>query len=189
AVAAAVLALGLALVSGVAGGTVAGGLFGLVLTAGGGAWLIAAWRRHRLEVRAGPERGGPGAGPLGANGAGLPARRVAGSGIAALREGAVGYFGPESGGVVLLDTLAAVSVVDDPAAPERAAWLLEDLGGQRLVMPAGATGDAEGAAVLDALVALPGFDSAAARRALGAAGARPATVWRRAGSAPVASPG
>lgn len=163
-----VAALGLALGLGWLGATPAAGLVGLALALGGGGWLIAALRRARLgEAR----RRGPG--------------------IVGVREGAIGYFGPETGGLVARDALAAVEIV--PGEGGSAFWRLHRDGEAPLDVPAGAEGS-DG--LLDALVALPGFRAETARRALdrgrdeGRDGGRdggldgladgPVTVWTRA---------
>ncbi|MEM6972611.1 MAG: hypothetical protein AAF577_07380 [Pseudomonadota bacterium] len=173
-IAGAALALGLLLMSSYAGRSLAADILGLVLTLAGGGWLIAALRRARLTAPlAKPD---PAAGALAQSRDALPSLAgPAGSGIAAVREGAIGYFGPLDGGVLARDALTRVDVVSLPGHPPRAAWRLADAEGTTVDIPA----DAEGAsALLEALVTLPGFDSAAARDALADPAARPLKVWK-----------
>ncbi len=140
-----------------------------VLAALAGGWLIAAlwwagavaaalWARAALVGRRLAAR--------------LARAPDPGPGVVAVEEGRITYFGPERGGTVALDALAAVSLA---AGTERALWRLETADGRALDIPS----DALGAERLpDALAALPDFDpEAAARAARGAPGA-PVAVWR-----------
>ncbi|MEM9784146.1 MAG: hypothetical protein AAF899_16935, partial [Pseudomonadota bacterium] len=103
------LALGLMLLSGQIGRSLAAEIFGLILTLGGGGWLVAALRRRRLSA---PPAGSGDDSRAAGNALAPPTR---GTGIAAVREGAIGYFGPMQGGVLARDALVRVSVVDLPA--------------------------------------------------------------------------
>jgi hypothetical protein len=97
-----------------------------------------------------------------------------GPGVAAVREGRIVYFGPETGGVADLDGLVAVEI---NAAGD---WVLRGADGAALIAPTAAEG-AE--ALLDAFAALPGFDRGAVDRALARPGVH-AIVWRRRGPPP-----
>ncbi len=83
----------------------------------------------------------------------LAARPVTGSGLVLLREGEIGYMGPQRGGFVDLDTLSRVEIYriapgHDPV------WRLIGPEGVSLTIPA----NAEGAGQLpEALCVLPGF--------------------------------
>lgn len=72
---------------------------------------------------------------------------ASGAGVVQLVEGQLGYFGPETGGVIAVADLSCVARRGDT-------WVL-DGGGQRLEIPAGAAG-AE--CLLDAFAMLPGLD-------------------------------
>lgn len=99
-------------------------------------------------------------------------------GIAALREGEIGYFGPETGGVMALDAIRRVEIVR--RGPLRV-WRLTDGEGRALEIPT----DAKGAeAVAEGLEALPGFSDGAALAALGRRGAGVALVWQRPSDGP-----
>lgn len=95
-----------------------------------------------------------------------------GPGIASVDERRVTYMGPETGGALSLDALRAVDVESGDAP----IWILRQVGGPTLRIPAGA----EGADALpEALAGLPGFSELKALRALGAAGHALHPVWRR----------
>ncbi|MGF1660118.1 MAG: hypothetical protein ACFCUS_11885 [Rubrimonas sp.] len=105
-----------------------------------------------------------------------------GPGLAAVREGLIGYLGPETGGMVDLDALVSVEAERRGGS---LVWILRPDGAAPLAIPA----DAEGAErLLDAFSALPGFDRAALTRALdGPEGVR-AILWRRPSPRALASP-
>ncbi len=108
---------------------------------------------------------------------------ASGPGLAAVREGLIGYLGPQTGGMVDLDALVSVEAERRDGA---LVWILRPEGGAPPVtIPAGAQGADR---LLDAFAALPGFDRAALGRALdGPEGVR-AILWRRADPGALASP-
>jgi hypothetical protein len=83
----------------------------------------------------------------------LAARPVTGAGLVVLREGEIGYMGPQRGGFLELDGLVRVEIY--VVAPGRdPVWRLVGPDGAALTIPA----TAEGAGHLpEALTALPGF--------------------------------
>jgi len=83
----------------------------------------------------------------------LAARPVTGAGLVVLREGEIGYMGPNRGGFLDLDGLVRVEIY--LIAPGRdPVWRLVGADGEALTIPA----TAEGADHLpEALTALPGF--------------------------------
>ncbi len=83
----------------------------------------------------------------------LAARPVTGAGLVVLREGEIGYMGPNRGGFLDLDGLVRVEIY--LVAPGRdPVWRLVGADGEALTIPA----SAEGADHLpEALTALPGF--------------------------------
>ncbi len=107
----------------------------------------------------------------------LAARPVTGSGLVVLREGEIGYMGPNRGGFVDLDTLSRVEIYriapgHDPV------WRLVGLEGAALTIPA----TAEGADHLpEALTALPGFSDMAAVGALQRDRPGRHVIWERPG--------
>ncbi len=123
AVAAGVLLLGLWLM---AQGGIFFGIAGSVVMAMGIGLSVTAWRRRRF-VQAGQ-----------------------GPGIVRLDEGAIAYFGPETGGVVALSELVRVEARRTAGQPE---WRLVQEDGASVAIPTGAAG-AE--ALFDVFAALPG---------------------------------
>lgn len=170
-----VASLGVALLGGVFSGplgvTPAGSLVGAALALGGAGWLLVAWRRARLVPPPWQDL----------------ARERGGAGIVAVREGAVGYFGPHGGGVMALDQLARVDALAPlhpasagagapamlenagrpaeaaPATPSLGAWRLTGRDGGFIVIPARARGHEE---LVEALLVLPGFRSGMAEAVL-----------------------
>jgi len=107
-------------------------------------------------------------------GTALAARQSPAPGIVVIREGEVGYFGPEYGGFVALDDLREV-LIAPPGRHRDAAWMLR-AGMVDLVIPAGA----EGAdALLAELTALPGFPDLDAAATLRREDAGVRVIWRR----------
>lgn len=104
-----------------------------------------------------------------------------GPGLVAVREGRVGYLGPEAGGVADLDALISVEMAHRPGGP---VWVLRPAGAPSVTIPAAAEG-AEG--LLDTLAALPGFDPGAVAAALDAPLGAHVILWRRRGPLPVAT--
>jgi hypothetical protein len=106
----------------------------------------------------------------------LAARPVTGAGLVVLREGEIGYMGPNLGGFVDLDTLSRVEIYrvtpgHDPV------WRLVGPEGAALTIPA----TAEGAGHLpEALSALPGFSDLAAVGILQGHRQGRHVVWERA---------
>ncbi len=107
----------------------------------------------------------------------LAARPVTGAGLVVLREGEIGYMGPNLGGFVDLDTLSRVEIYrigpgHDPV------WRLVGPEGAELTIPA----TAEGAGHLpEALSALPGFSDLAAVGILQGDRQGRHVVWERTG--------
>jgi hypothetical protein len=90
-----------------------------------------------------------------------------GPGVVQVIEGQLAYFGPEGGGFLSLDDLAALAVEGD-------AWVLTGTDGTRVRVPRGAQGVE---ALTDALVRLPGLDPGALVRA--ASVGPDLALWRR----------
>jgi len=107
----------------------------------------------------------------------LAARPVTGAGLVVLREGEIGYMGPQRGGFVDLDTLFRVEIYritpgQDPV------WRLVGPEGAELTIPA----TAEGAGHLpEALCALPGFSDLVAVGILQGNRQGRHVVWERTG--------
>ena len=107
----------------------------------------------------------------------LAARPVTGSGLVVLREGEIGYMGPQRGGFVELDGLVRVEIYllapgHDPV------WRLVGPEGASLTIPA----TAQGAGHLpEALTALPGFSDLAAVGALSRGRPGRHVIWERPG--------
>lgn len=94
-----------------------------------------------------------------------------GAGVVQLNERRVGYFGPETGGVVDLDDLVRLELIGGRV------WRLTG-GPEVLEIPV----DAKGAeALFDLFAALPGMRTAAMIQTLNAAPAGVVTVWQAAG--------
>jgi hypothetical protein len=102
-----------------------------------------------------------------------------GPGLVAVREGRVGYLGPEAGGIADLDALISVEMAHRPEGP---VWVLRPAGGPSVAIPVAAEG-AEG--LLDTLTALPGFAPGAVAAALDAPPGAHIILWRRKGPLPV----
>jgi hypothetical protein len=107
----------------------------------------------------------------------LAARPVTGAGLVVLREGEVGYMGPQLGGFLELDGLVRVEIYI--IAPGRdPVWRLVGPEGAALTIPA----TAEGADHLpEALTALPGFSDMAAVGALQRDRPGRHVIWQRPG--------
>lgn len=71
-----------------------------------------------------------------------------GAGVLQLVEGQLGYFGPDTGGVVAVDLIQRISKSGDT-------WLIEDTEGTRLEIPANAAG---ADCLFDVFAMLPGLD-------------------------------
>ncbi len=128
----------------------------------GACLALAAWlvRDDRLRARLAAE-GGPG--------------------VVVVKEGRIGYLGPETGGVVDLDALERVEAARRGG---ELVWTLVARDGAPLSIPAGAEG---AGALLDALAPLPGFDPGALSEA---EEGRAAVLFRRDGATrPVALSG
>ncbi len=124
-------------------------VLGAVVLAFGLALALAAWRRMRFS------------------------RDPDAPGVVQVDEGAVAYFGPETGGVVALSELDEVLAV---AHPSGMAWRLRQSDGTALTIPAAARGAEQ---LFDVFGALPG---ASARTFLAAVERPPAggrRLWRR----------
>ncbi len=93
-------------------------------------------------------------------------------GVVQLDEGRLTYFGPLSGGSVVVREIVSVGI--DPRH-RPAHWVLDDAEG-RLFIPV----DAEGVdALFDVFALLPGFDLGAVLAASERVGDIPTTLWRR----------
>ena len=126
------------------------GWFALIAAA-----LLALWLRAAL------------AGSLGR-------RDRAGPGVVVLREGEIGYMGPESGGFLELRAIERVEIV----RPGRGdiLWYLDAGAEGRLIFPASAKG---ADAVVEALSPLPGFSDLAAAQTLRDPPGGRSVVWQR----------
>ena len=161
-------------VAGALAALAAWGALGVVTGGGVGAWFCLAalaplvlWARIAALRALLAERSHAGEGP-------------GGPGIAALREGEIGYLGPETGGMLPLEAIDRVEAVPTADGP---VWRLTTAEGGVLDIPA----RAEGAEAVPAgLEALPGFSDARALEALGAA--RHALVWERRPTARLGAP-
>lgn len=98
----------------------------------------------------------------------------AGPGVVVLREGEVGYMGPEWGGFLDMNDIERVEIVQ----PSRGGplWYLDGGRAGRLIFPASAEGADR---LLDSLTALPGFSDLTAAQALHAHPAGRRVVWER----------
>lgn len=99
--------------------------------------------------------------------------RQGGAGVVSIAEGQIGYFGPETGGLIDLDALGSIEI--DGAGH----WLLRAPGAPPLRIPLAAAG---ADALPDTFAALPGFS--AARAADAATGGVHTLVWRRRSEGP-----
>ena len=103
-------------------------------------------------------------------------REIAAPGVVELIEGAIRYYGARAlGGEIALRDLVEVRLLTLRGHPH---WRLRSDAGEALLIPAEAAG---ASALADAFATLPGFDMAAAARALQALAdvAAVQTVWRR----------
>lgn len=125
----------------------------LALFGGGVAWT--AWRRTRLTTAA---QDGPG--------------------VVEVDERQITYFTPSGGGAVSINDLARVTIVTSDQGPflEDVHWLLEENGGNTVLIP----NSAEGAAQLfDALSPLKGVDFEAAIRAMASTTNDSFVIWAK----------
>ena len=141
----------------IAGQTLIGGLL-LLGSAGLAGWCLAALARRWMRRGAGAD----------------------GPGVVEIAERRIAWFGPETGGIVALDSLVQVAAWPDGSGGV-AVWDLVPEEGAPLRVPASAPG-AE--AMPDALAALPGFDALTALRALSSSQGARVVLWRRAGIGP-----
>jgi hypothetical protein len=103
-----------------------------------------------------------------------------GPGVVQVIEGQIGYFGPDGGGFMALDDLAALALSADGTQ-----WRLTSAEGAVLLIPRAAKGAED---LLDAFVRLPGLDPSAVVRAASAGpAAHDRRLWQRA-PRPVALP-
>lgn len=103
-------------------------------------------------------------------------REIAAPGVVELIEGAIRYYGARAlGGEIALRDLVEVRLLTLRGHPH---WRLRSDAGEALLIPVEAAG---ASALADAFATLPGFDMAAAARALQARAdvAAVQTVWRR----------
>jgi hypothetical protein len=151
----AILLLGVLLVlRGAAQGAWLALALGVVMAGTGGALVVTAERRRRVQGR------------------------VPDEGVVAISEARIGYMGPRGGGYVDLDGLESVEIVTDGG---RAAWRLTGGDGTNLRIPMGARG-AEG--IYDALAAFVALDEDTLRAALGTRQTGRFPVWERLEEAP-----
>lgn len=106
-----------------------------------------------------------------------------GPGVVVLREGEVGYMGPESGGFLDLGDIERVEIVQ----PSRGGplWYLDAGRAGRLVVPANAEGADH---LVEALAALPGFSDLGVAQALRARAVGRRVVWQRTARTGIAGP-
>lgn len=104
-------------------------------------------------------------------------------GVLELDEGAIGYFGPTSGGAVALSELARIDLTHAGPHP---AWRLTQADGRAITIPVAASGAER---LFDVFGALPGARAEAFLTALEAPDGPDRTLWRRPGApgAPAAS--
>jgi hypothetical protein len=114
-------------------------------------FALSAWRRMRF-----------------AQGGGAP-------GVVEIDEGAIAYFGPETGGLVALSELTEIAAMPGPGGLR---WRLAQADGRHLEIPAAARG-AEG--LFDVFAALPGARPSLFLDAVEHPPAGPRRLWRRAG--------
>jgi hypothetical protein len=101
-------------------------------------------------------------------------REGLGPGVVQLTEGQVAYFGPQAGGILPVERIAAV--VLNPLPRSGPVWELRSPGEEPLRVPADAAG-AE--ALFDVFAALPGFPTEAMLDALEDPGTVPRIIWAR----------
>lgn len=108
-------------------------------------------------------------------------QRPGGPGVVTLQEGRIGYYGPEGGGFVGIETLMAVDLVavGDPG-PGGLVWQFSDAEGRRLAIPQSAEGAQD---ILDTLGVLPRLDYARIVSAMLSREEKIYRVWRREGTA------
>ena len=99
---------------------------------------------------------------------------VAAPGLLEVDEGRLTYLGPVLGGSVDLDDVTEVTF--RRTSTGEAFWRLSHSAGRPMVVPEGAAGSER---LLDALAALPGFDTGAMVRAVQGRTQTTITVWRR----------
>jgi len=95
-------------------------------------------------------------------------------GLVEVDEGAIAYFGPETGGVVALSELTEIAAVPGPGGLH---WRLAQADGRRLDIPAAARGADR---LFDVFAALPGARARAFLEAVEHPPAGPLRLWRRA---------
>lgn len=105
--------------------------------------------------------------------------RKGGPGVVSIEEGRIGYFGPDGGAIMALDSLVSVDIVTTSEGPfgEDLFWVLTDETRQMAMIPSGAQ-DAE--KLLDTLGQLPGFNHRAVVSAMGSTADNRFEVWRKA---------
>jgi hypothetical protein len=127
---------------------------GLLLAGAGGALVVTAERRRRLQGR------------------------VPDEGVVAISEARIGYLGPRGGGYVDLDGLDRVEIVTDGG---RAAWRLVGWDGTSLRIPMGARGAED---IYDALAAFVALDEDTLKAALATRQTARFPIWERVDALP-----
>lgn len=132
------------------------GLLALIGAAIAAAWCVVAALRKGMS-RHGGSPGGPG--------------------VVTLREGQIGYFGPDGGGFVAVDSLVAVDLIAEGGELRHILhWRFSDERGQELLIPQ----EAEGAEyLLDAINVLPRLDYPKIVTAMFSRRERVYRIWRR----------
>lgn len=130
-----------------------GGLFygalGVVIVGLGLSLALSAWRRMRFV------------------------RDASAPGAVDVDEGAIAYFGPQTGGAVALSELSKVEAIQ---VGRHLCWRLRQSDGQALLIPMAATG-AE--VLFDSFISLPGASAEAFLAAQNTPAPEPRTIWRR----------
>jgi len=132
------------------------GVLGVLIVGFAAGLTLTAWRRMRFRAH--------GTAP----------------GIVQYDEGAVAYFGPETGGVVALSEVTEIAAV---ATPQGLVWRISQAQGPRVDIPVGAAG-ADG--LFDTFAALPGARPSAFLDAVEHPPEGSRRIWRRAGPTPEA---
>lgn len=112
----------------------------------------------------------------------LSRRDRAGPGVVVLREGEIGYMGPETGGFLEIGSLERIEIVR-PSRGELL-WYFDAGANGRLIVPASAKGADR---LVEALSALPGFSDLAVAQVLRAPRRGRHVVWQRRGRPQIAA--
>ena len=97
-----------------------------------------------------------------------------GPGIVQVRERRIGYFGPESGGIIDIADIARLEI--DPATQPSPSWVLIGKDHQNVIVPVNAAG---ADALFDAFSALPGIDTGKLLHVLSHTPDAREVIWQR----------